>query len=925
VLNRYTEEEIKEVKSIPLELILMESGFKLEKQGSSLKTLCPFHSDKTASLTINVKTNLFKCFGCGTGGSNIDFLMKHCGLNFVDAVASLKEKHPHLIDSHTSLACEKKELDLFSVENQKVLREFVNYCHKNITTNKEALKYLEKRKLIESTLLKEFSIGYCDKLLYNKLPDGGTKEGKEIRNSYKELGLLGDLGHLHFAGHIIFPIFDKECRIVEIYGRRLYNKPDLSKHKYLPNRHHGIFNNKCLISKEIILCESIIDALSFWCHGYRNVTASYGAEGFSQEHLELFIDHKIKKVYLSFDNDKGGNLGSEKVKAKLDLYGIETQRLILPDEMDINDYICQSNNPKESLGELFTPSNPSISPLAVESSSLSTKVSPKESKQEESISFKSPEEDKSPSPNTNIREDKGDLYFNFGDREYLVKGLYKNTSAHVMKVYIKVSYDSKVHRDNNIDLISFKARMSLIDTVSKELNIDINTVKKDVDKILLSLENILEKRCEASDGLEKGLVILSQKEIEEAREYSSKEEFLDVVARDIEKCGFVGEIPIIKALYLSTISRLLSQPLNIMLYSASSAGKSTLVEKVLSFVPEEDKVEYSAITGQALYYMPETSLENKTLYIAEVGGFEKALYALKLLLSEGKLSLASVGPDPKTGQNIPIKSFVKGPVNAIFTVPDDYQDEELATRCLVLTLDESREQTRRIHAMQRTMRSIEGTSIKHEIKELIMLHQNIQRLIKALPIYNPYLNYLTFTDLRHRTRRDHKNYLSLIDTITLSYQIIRPRHTVKVKAIDLEHVRVTLRDIKLATDLANEVMGTSLDTLPPQTRKLLDLITELVRVSCTKANVDRSEYRFCRKELRETVGWGDTQLKLHLSRLVDYEYLIVHKKEQRYYYELIYNGEGRDGSKFILGLTDIETIKVKAIADGLKFEELFDK
>jgi len=912
VLKRFSEEEIKEVKSIPLELILIDRGFKLEKQGSSLKTLCPFHSDKTASLTINVKTNLFKCFGCGVAGSNIDFLMKHSGLNFVDAVATLKEKHSPLIDSRAIQVPEKKELDLFSVENQNVLIEFVSYCHKNITSNKEALKYLEKRKLIEPTMLKEFSIGYCDKLLYNKLPDAGTKEGKAIRTSYKEIGLLGDLGHLHFAGHIIFPIFDKEGRIVEIYGRRLYNKPDLSKHKYLPNPHHGIFNYKCLISKEIILCESIIDALSFWCHGYRNVTASYGAEGFTQEQLELFIDHKIKKVYLAFDNDKGGNIGSEKVKVKLDLYGIESQRLILPEGQDINDYIFMSNNPKESIVELFTPSKPPISPLAVDSSSKSTKISSEESK-------------KGTSPSLKTGEQKDELVFNFDNREYLVKGLYKNSSPNVMKVYIKVSYDSKVHRDNNIDLISFKARVSFIDTVSKELNIDINTVKKDADKILSSLEKLLDKKLDESDGIEKRLVTLSQKEIEEAREYSSTDEFLDVVARDIQKCGFVGETSIIKALYLSTLSRLLSQPLNIMLYSASSAGKSTLVEKVLAFVPEEDKIEYSAITGQALYYMQETSLENKTLYIAEVGGFEKALYALKLLLSEGKLSLASVGPDPKTGQNIPIKSFVKGPVNAIFTVPDDYQDEELQTRCLVLTLDESREQTRRIHAMQRTMRSIEGTSIKQEIKELIILHKNIQRLIKPLPIYNPYLNYLTFTDLRHRTRRDHKNYLTLIDTITLSHQIIRPRHIAKVSGIELEHVRVTLKDIKLATDLAGEVMGTSLDTLPPQTRKLLDLITEMVKTNCTKVNIDRSEYRFCRKDLRETVGWGDTQLKLHLSRLVDYEYLIIHKKEQRYYYELIYNGEGRDGSKFILGLTDIDTIKVKAIADGLKFEELFDK
>jgi DNA primase len=99
-----------------------------------------------------------------------------------------------------------------------------------------------------------------------------------------------------------------------------------------------------------------------------------------------------------------------------------------------------------------------------------------------------------------------------------------------------------------------------------------------------------------------------------------------------------------------------------MVQSSSAAGKSSLMEAVLSFMPAEDKVQYSAMTGQSLFYMGAMDLKHKILAIAEESGAARASYALKLLQSEGTLSIASTGKDPETGKLVTQEYRVEGPV-----------------------------------------------------------------------------------------------------------------------------------------------------------------------------------------------------------------------------------------------------------------------
>src|SRR5256884_5884072 len=147
--------------------------------------------------------------------------------------------------------------------------------------------------------------------------------------------------------------------------------------------------------------------------------------------------------------------------------------------------------------------------------------------------------------------------------------------------------------------------------------------------------------------------------------------------------------------YLAVTSRLLESPLAILVQSSSAAGKSALMEAVLAMLPEEQRVQYSAMTGQSLFYMGETDLKHKVLAIVEEEGALRAAYALKLLQSEGALSIASTGKDATTGRLITHQYRVEGPVMLFLTTTAIDLDEELMNRCLVLTVDEDRKQTRR--------------------------------------------------------------------------------------------------------------------------------------------------------------------------------------------------------------------------------------
>ena len=188
-------------------------------------------------------------------------------------------------------------------------------------------------------------------------------------------------------------------------------------------------------------------------------------------------------------------------------------------------------------------------------------------------------------------------------------------------------------------------------------------------------------------------------------------------------------------------------------------------------------MKYSAMTGQSLFYMGETNLKHKILAIVEEEGAERASYALKLLQSEGALTIASTGKDSSTGRMVTQEYRVEGPVMIFLTTTAIKIDEELLNRCLVLSVDENREQTRAIHQFQRRRQTLAGLLADQDRKDTLTLHRNAQRLLRPLLVANPYAESLTFLDDKTRTRRDHLKYLTLIRAVALLHQYQRPVKT----------------------------------------------------------------------------------------------------------------------------------------------------
>jgi hypothetical protein len=470
-----------------------------------------------------------------------------------------------------------------------------------------------------------------------------------------------------------------------------------------------------------------------------------------------------------------------------------------------------------------------------------------------------------------------------------------------------------VHVDT-LDLYSARARSGYIAQAAGELRVKEELIKTDLARLLLQCESLQEQVLRTALEVKPAAVTLSETEREAALELLKSPDLLTRIAADFAACGIVGERANALVGYLAAVSRKLDRPLALLIQSTSAAGKSSLLDAVLRFVPEEDRIVYSAMTGQSLFYMGEMNLKHKLLAIAEEEGAHRASYALKLLQSEGELTIASTSKDATTGKLVTEEYHVEGPVMLALTTTAAEIDEELLNRCLVLSVDEGRAQTQAIHVAQRARRTLAGLQARTERDRLIRRHQNAQRLLEPLAVVNPYADRLTFLNDRTRTRRDHEKYLTLIDVIALLHQHQRVLRTAQYGDVPVRYVEVTLEDIALANQLAHEVLGRTLDELPPQTRRLLTLLVERVDQECRAQHIRRADYRFSRRSVREHTRWGDTQLKIHLARLVELEYLLIHRggRGQSFEYELVFDGPA-DGMaqslSHVSGLIDVEALR----------------
>ncbi len=887
-MARIPDEQIEKVKrETDLVALVRSRGIELVKHGAKdFAGRCPFHNEDQASFIVTLEKGLFHCMGCGAAGNAIQFVEKFDGVSFRHAYEILAEGKPAFsAPAGTALKCSTvaRLAPLFTPEagDAELLSLVIDYYHERLLLTEAAINYLKGRGLYHEEAIKRFRLGFADRTLGLRLPDKNRKEGQAKRTRLAQLGLMRESGHEHFNGSVTLPIFTERGEIGEIYGRKI--TPGLRKgtplHLYLPGPHRGIWNFEVLDEPEIILCEAPFDALTFWVHDLRNVTFIYGTEGFTDELFEALISHRVRRVRLAYDADEAGNRAAARDAERLAAHGIECFRIKFPWGMDANDYARKMAEPAKALQSVLAvaewldvrikrPSSSADLPAAPPQVTLSPNPAPTPF----SSSLAANNNSLAAKENKPQLERVGDYHvLRLGGREYRAGGLEKNNSLEVLKVALRLRHGEDFHLDS-FDMAKDTERRRFIERAAEETHLEKDLIKRDIGRLLLLLEEEQAARIAAATAPSPAARApeMTPEEREAALNFLKSPDLVKCIGESFDACGLAGEETNRLAAYLACTSRKLEKPLAILVQSTSAAGKSTLLEAVLAMFPEEERVKYSAMTGQSLYYLGQTDLKFKILAIVEEAGAEKASYALKLLQSEGELIIASTCKDPKTGRLVTQEYRVEGPVMIFLTTTAVEIDEELQNRCLIITVDESREQTERIHAMQRKSRTLEGLKRKKQRKELLCLMRNVQRLIEPIEIMNPWADLLTFTAERTRTRRDNEKYLTLIDAIALLHQHQRPREK---NEEGCDRIRVTLDDIELANSLAPELLGRSLDELSPQTRQILIRIKTLVRKRMEKEALEQREVLFSRRELRELLGWSEFQVRVHTCKLEDFEYV----------------------------------------------------
>ena len=953
-MPRIPEVTIERLKSeVATERLVASSGIELKRAGKDLLGRCPFHKDGEASLVVTPAKNLWHCFGCGAGGGPIDWVMRTQGVSFRHAVELLREglalEAPAQARKVTTVRRLPAPVTL-GAEDQVLLNQVVGYYHETLKQAPEALAYLKSRGVDSPDAIGRHRLGYANRTLGLRLPNNQRVAGEAIRGQLERIGILRASGHEHFAGSLVIPVLDEQGNVSEVYGRKIRDdlRAGTAFHLYLPGPHRGVWNVDALAAhKEVILCEALIDALTFWCAGYRNVTASYGVEGFTEDILDAFKRYGTKRVRIAYDRDEAGERAAVKHAERLIAEGIEAWRIEFPKGMDANEYALKLGPAAKSLGVVIrkavwlgkgkAPNTPSAEPVvtvehvaeasparAAAASSLAA-LAAKEENPEPLPATPLP-----PAPAAEAAADvkQAEVVFTFGEngnaRRYRVRGLAKNLGYEVMRVNVLAATAERFYVDT-LDLYAAKPRGSFIAQAAAELALPEDVIKADLGKVLLKLEALQEaniKRALEPKPVEAAQIAESERAA--ALELLRAPNLVERILADLEACGIVGETVNKLVAYLAASSRKLDSPLAVLVQSSSAAGKSSLMDAVLALMPAEERIKYSAVTGQSLFYMGSANLKHKILAIVEEEGAARASYALKLLQSEGELTIASTGKDPETGNLVTQEYRVEGPVMMFLTTTAIDIDPELQNRCLVLSVDESREQTKAIHELQRRKRTLEGLLGRAKRAEILAVHANAQRLLRPLGVLNPYATRLTFPDTATRLRRDHEKYLTLIDTIALVHQFQREVKAIKNADKLIEYVEVTADDVALANRLAHEVLGRSLDELPPQTRRVLRLLDRFVAGEAKRKGLERAQLRFSRRELREAWAMSDTQLRLHLERLVALEYVLARREGPggRLVYELVYDGGGEDGRPFVPGLIDAAALGTATTAElaGLEGE-----
>jgi DNA primase catalytic core len=856
-------------------------GIELKKQGKGYMGHCPFHEDTTPSLSVNASRGLFHCFGCGEKGDALALVEKVKGVGFQEAVKFLADlagvdagagivfaDAPRSLSAAALEAPEREtearpgEASTFTEkEKQEALSRVVAIYETNLAASPEAEEYLKKtRGITDNQVIRLFRIGYANGNLEKRV----AADSRQF-HLLQELGIFGEQGREVFSGCLVFPVVSEEGRVTELYARSVKDNSRI-KHLYLKGPHAGVWNERAFkVYDSVILCEGIIDALSLFHHGFKNVSCLYGLNGFTDEIRAAIRGNGIRKLHFAFDNeDRAKEKAAEYAK---EFPSLTSKWIRLPDGVkDVNEYFAVRGYKQEHFKELLLTS--SLLALA------------------EGLPFDTEEQ---------LADGAVSVAFCFEEYLVEVKGIPAKGVKAPLKVGLKVRYNptGQVQYDT-VDLFSSRSRSMFVNNTAGLFGV----TREDLDAHLVQILSFIEQRDrERLEAGEKG------KDAEEAkvRELTEEEKKLGMkllknrnlaaeVVRDMTTLGYIGEDRNKLLAYLVGTSRKMDDPLAAIIVSRSSAGKSRLVDTVESLMPVEEVISITTASDQSFFYFKEGKLSHKLLCMGEHHGMENIEYHIRELLSAKEISKV-VSMKNDEGQIETITLTAKGPIAYFMTSTNPDLNEENLSRCLILYIDESEAQTRKILEYQRLARTRRGYRSPGMIGGIRKKHRIAQRMLKNVVVRIPFAHLLDFPTRKIDARRDQEKFLNLITVIAFLYQFQREEKVLQIQGHDIPYIEATLDDYRLAHDLfMHGILQNTLSDLPKMARDLHKGILALrKRVSKAEGRKEK-DVLFTRKMLVDHTGFSFVQVRNYIRTLEENEIIEVaggYQNGQKKVYRLV--------------------------------------
>lgn len=734
-------------------------------------------------------------------------------------------------------------------------------------------------------------LGYCDRSLGTRIPNAQWKAGRVMRTRLQEMGVMRSTGHEAFRGCVVVPVFDATGAVLALNAQRLTSPRGELWATGLPG---GVFALRTRgqkssppndVANEVIdrpgaavfVASRVLDALAI-------VGALDGAGPESIARTAFVVEAPARpKGFNAKDCQQLATryshvvvLGQGATALSVKLRGRGLGVSVDVEETDLARVLTTSSTPHRALRAVLDGVThvDALTPKTTETRGSLT------GRGDDTIPSATSEPFVSPvavsavvKPTVVNTPDRDEVFVRYASRSWRIRGARarSNVDGDRLNVALSVSEvgQGRFHLDT-LDLYAARPRAVFLDAAVEELRV----LREILHTEMMEVISAAEQRRDDESAVVANTHVMSDFDREAATTWLAGPDLLDHVVSDLATLGVVGEETNLVLCFLATISRKCARPLGVLVQSSSAGGKSTLVDAVCSLVPVEDLVSLSAITAQALYYLGNSGLRHKVLSVAEETGSRGASYALKLLLSEGRLSIATPGTSASSGRLVTTNYETAGPVALVMTTTATVIDSELENRLVVLGVNEDAIQTAAIIAAQRRDASLDGLLNQRRRDEVRHLHANVQRLLAPMPVVIGHFD-AAFPSTSTRHRRDHAKLLSIISAITLLHQFQREQMTVEIGSETVTYLVASDDDIQRGVTIAREVLVRGSEHLAPQTARLLSAVREFTMSKAAQRGGARCDVGVTRRELREWLGWSDTQVRAATDRLVALEFLVV--------------------------------------------------